>query len=261
MVRARDAWRHRTRTAGEPGSRNGASSFHLFWGLPAEPLLECSVILEVVVPPSVARLHFWALQVSFATGSQLHGGAHLGLQWNPKYPGGGAVNWGGYAPGGALLEGSKSALPSARRDANTRDYPWVPGHRYRLRVARSGESPGGLIAWRGTVTHLESGETVRVRDLHTKGEYLVKPMVWSEVFARCEHPTSVVRWSELAAVTAGGVDVRPEVVRVNYQSHADGGCDNTTAGVDEIGLLQVTNAGRRVPQDATLPVQVGAAQG
>lgn len=224
------------------------------WDLPAEPLLEVSALLEVVVPPAVSRLYFWALQVSFAGGAHLHGGAHLGLQWNPRFPLGGAVNWGGYAPGGSLLPGSKSHLPSARHDPNTRDYPWVSGHRYRLRVARSGESADGLIAWRGTVTHLESGETTRVRELHTRGEYLLKPMVWSEVFARCEHPTTVVRWSELAAVSADGRDLRPRSVRVNYQSRADGGCDNTTAGTDEIGLLQVTNARRRVPQDATLAV-------
>lgn len=247
-------WSQRQRTSGEPASRNGASSFHLFWDLESRPLLQCSAVLEVVVPPSNPRLYFWALQASFASGSKMAGGAHLGLQWNTKFPGGTAANWGGYAPDGSLLKGSRSPLPSSRKDPNTRDYPWVAGHRYRLQIARSGERPDGLVAWRGTVTHLETGEEVRVRNLHTRGEFLIRPMVWSEVFARCEHPTTVVRWSDLQAVTADGSDIRPGRIRVNYQSRADGGCDNTTVGVDEIGLLQVTNARRRVPQDAVLPV-------
>ncbi len=252
--RATDAWSRRERTSGEPGSRNGASSFHLLWDLPLQPLLECSAVLEVVVPPSRHRLYFWALQASFATGAQIHGGAHLGLQWNLHHPGGGAANWGGYASDGSLLGGSDSPLPSARRDPNTRDYPWRADHRYRLRIARSGESADGLVSWRGTVTHMESGEETRIRDLHTRGEYIINPMVWSEVFARCEHPTVVVRWSDLQAVTHEGVDIRPSHVRVNYQSRADGGCDNTTVGVDEIGVLQMTNAQRRVPQDVRLPI-------
>jgi len=252
--RATEAWSQRLRTSGEPGSRNGASSFHLFWGLPSQPLLECSAVLEIVVPPSNPRLYFWALQASFAKGQQIHGGAHLGLQWNKKHPRGGAANWGGYASDGSLLRGSESPLPSARQDPNTRDYPWIAGHRYRLRIARSGERADGMVAWRGTVTHIETAEEIRIRDLYTKGEYLIRPMVWSEVFARCEHPTAVVRWSEMQAVTADGVDIHPPHVQVNYQSRADGGCDNTTVGVDEIGILQMTNARRRVPQDATIPV-------
>ncbi len=213
------------------------------------------------MPPLSRRLYFWALQASFSSGNRMHGGAHLGLQWNARYPGGTAANWGGYAPGGSLLRGSESPLPSARRDRNTRDYPWVAGHRYRLQIARSGEAPDGMVAWRGTVTHLESGEETRIRDLYTKGEYLVRPLVWSEVFARCEHQTAAVRWSDLRAVTAEGTELRPSYVRVNYQSRADGGCDNTTVSVDELGILQVTNAQRRIPQEAMLPVPGGPGTG
>jgi hypothetical protein len=259
--RASEAWASRQRTSGEPGSRNGASSFHLFWDIPPQPLLECSAVLEVVVPPPTRRLYFWALQASFSSGNRMHGGAHIGLQWNARHPGGTAANWGGYAPGGSLLQGSESSLPSARRDLNTRDYPWVAGHRYRLQIARSGEAPDGMVAWRGTVTHLESGEETRIRDLYTKGEHLVRPLVWSEVFARCEHETAAVRWSDLRAVTAEGTELCPSYVRVNYQSWADGGCDNTTVGVDELGILQVTNAQRRIPQDAMLPVPGGPGAG
>jgi hypothetical protein len=104
------------------------------------------------------------------------------------------------------------------------------------------------------VTHLDSGEETVVRHLYAAGDRLIRPIVWSEVFARCEHPTVVVRWSELRAVALDGDQVPVTRVKVNYQSRADGGCDNTTAGVDELGILQVTNARRRVPQGAGLRV-------
>ena len=119
---------------------------------------------------------------------------------------------------------------------------------------RAQEAPEGLVAWRGSLTHVETGEETVVRDLYSTGTHLVRPMVWSEVFARCEQPTVVARWGNLRALDAAGREVRPGYVRVNYQSRADGGCDNTTVGVDELGVLQITSADRRVPQGAMLPV-------
>ena len=50
------------RETGEPASSNGASSFHLIWSVPPEPLDEVSATFELLVEPSVARLYFWALQ-------------------------------------------------------------------------------------------------------------------------------------------------------------------------------------------------------
>lgn len=255
--RLRALWASSRRTSGEPKSANGASSFHLVWEVPQVPLSEVAATLEVLDPPAVNRLYFWALQVSFATERRLQGGAHLGLQWNPRFPQDTCVNWGGYEPaerGSAILQGSDSELPSARKDPNTRDYPWKPGRRYRFRIARAPESPDGVRAWRGTVTDLETGEDTAVRDLFTGGTHLVSPMVWSEVFARCEQPSVTVRWSDLVAITADGEEVRPVRVRVNYQSKADGGCDNTTVGTDELGLLQITNVERRVQQGAIVQV-------
>ena len=260
LRRVRSVWSSNLRSSGEPRSANGASSLHLVWEVPQVPLVEVEATLEVLMPPSVRRLYFWALQVSFASERRLQGGAHLGLQWHPRHPGSTAVNWGGYHSGSAdrsELDGSDSDLPSARRNHNTRDYPWRPGRRYRLRVAPADEgapAPDGMSVWRGTVTDLENGEPTVVRDLYSHGAYLVSPMVWSEVFARCEHPSVAVRWSDLVAVTAEGETVRPAKVRVNYQSRSDGGCDNTSASVDELGLLQTTAVARQVPQGAILPV-------
>lgn len=219
------------------------------------PLREVEATLEVVAAPAVKRVYFWALQVSFATGPRLQGGAHLGLQWNPRYPGSTAANFGGYGPaerGTRMLEGSTSELPGPRRDPNTRAYEWEMGHRYRLRIAPAPRAPDGIRAWRGTVTDVDEGADQVVRDLYTRGEYLHTPMVWTESFARCEHPSVVVRWSRLRAVSTGGEELLPQHVRVNYQARSDGGCDNTTVGTDELGVLQVTAEQREVLQGAWL---------
>lgn len=241
------ASRVRPRTAGRPPSSNGASSFHLFWLLPGE-LVEVGATLEVVEPPRVDRLFFWALQVSFSEGGRRSGGAHLGLQHHPEHPGGGAVNWGGYRSGGGELDGSTSSLPSTLGNANTRDFPWRPGVRYRLRVHAA---PGG--GWRGAVRELPDGDEVVVRDLWADGDALVAPMVWSEVFADCDHPTTAVRWSDLSGLDRRGDEVRPSGLQVNYQDHAAGGCANTSSQADEHGVVQRTNTPRVVPQGALLP--------
>lgn len=255
--RMREAVTSGERTSGQPPSPNGASSFHLVWEMPQTPLLEVSTTLEVLQPPSVRRLYFWALQVSFVSERRMRGGAHLGLQWNPRHPDSTAANWGGYGPadaGATLLRGSDSPLPGSRGDHNTRDFPWKPGRRYRLRVAPSPEAPPDVHAWRGAITDLESGVETVVRDLHTTGAYLASPIVWSEVFARCEHPSVSVRWSDFRAVATSGEEIRPRYVRVGYQPRTDGGCGNTTVVADELGVLQVTSVRRQIPQGAYLPV-------
>jgi hypothetical protein len=255
--RFRSAAEVRQRTWGEPRSANGASSFHLVWEVPQTPLIEVSAVLEILQQPSVRRLYFFALQVSFASDRRLRGGAHLGLQWNPAFPDSTAANWGGYGPAdGAsrLLVGSQSPLKSSRNDVNTRDFAWKAGRRYRLRVAPSPDGPPDVHAWRGTIADLETGVELVVRDLYTDGAYLTAPMMWSEVFARCEQSSVSARWSDLRAVAASGEDVRPQRVRVNYQSRADGGCDNTSVIVDELGLVQTTSVERQIPQGALLPV-------
>ena len=247
----------RERTSGEPHSPNGASSFHLVWTVPQVPLKSVAATLEVLEPPANKRLHFWALQVSFAGEGRPQGAGHLGLQWNSRHPESTAANWGGYGPPSArrsLLSGSESALSSARNDPNTRDYSWKPGHRYRLAIMEADRAPDGLYGWRGTVADLESETEVIVRDLYSTGDHLISPVVWSEVFARCEQRTVTVRWSDLTAVTATGEEIRPRSVRVNYQSRSDGGCDNTSVALDELGILQSTCTRRQVPQGATLPI-------
>jgi hypothetical protein len=240
-------WR-RARTRGFPPSGNGASSFHLGWRLSpgAGHLVAASVTFEVVTPPLVDHLYFWALQVTFPGA----GAAHLGLQWNDRHPGFGAVNWGGYAADGSLLAGTESSLSSTPADPNTRDYPWKPRRAYRLGVHRAGEG-----MWRGEVTDLTTGEAVTVRELFAASPFLGDPMVWSEVFARCDDPSVAARWSDFEIRTEAGDRFAPTALTVNYQSHADGGCANTTSVPDDQGgVVQVTSNERTTPQGTALPL-------
>lgn len=229
------------RTTGPPTSSNGASSFHLWWDAPPVPLVAAEVTIEVVEPPRVDQLYFWALQVSFQRGPQRSGGAHFGLQHHPAYPAAGAVNWGGYAAAGGELAGSESALPSALGNVNTRTYRWEPGRPYRYRIGPapdptpSAEGDGIVDRWRGTIVDLATGRETVVRDLWVEADHLTGPMVWSEVFAHCDHPSAAVRWSDLEVTTADGSRVAVEAVRLNYQTHGDGGCANTDTSVDRSG--------------------------
>ena len=224
------------RTNGYPVSSNGASSMHLAWTPVTHPLNEVSAVIEVVVAPSVQQLYFWALQVDFVDrAGRSVGQAHLGLQWAPRHPGDTAVNFGGYSGGAypAELTGDTSALPSATGDENTRDYAWQTGHKYKLRIFGTGDG-----WWSGEVTDLDSSDVVLVRRLHAGGTGLATPVVWSEVFAKCDDPSSAVRWSSFSPKPAG--------LLVTYQSFNSGGCTNTTTQAGSRGILQRTNTPRTI---------------
>ena len=234
--------RDRTRTTGRPTSSNGASSFHLHWQLRGAPMLtEVRATLEVLVPPSVPVLYFWALQTGFSGG----GAGHTGLQWFPKGRGVGVVNWGGYRDGGGELDGSVSPLPAVDGNVNSRYYDWAPYQPHELRVFRSPDGPG----WRATV------DGTLIRDLYGPGDFLTTPIVWSEVFAKCDDPSVTVRWSGLRAVTVEGEELEPEGLVTTYQSYRDGGCDNTNFEVDEVGVKQITSVERVTPPGAVLPLR------
>jgi hypothetical protein len=203
------------------------------------PYQEVSVVVEVVRPPAVARLYFWALQVSFVAGDRDLGAGHTGLQWHPGAPAG-AVNWGGYyASGGGpagdgTLPGTGSVLPPVD-GPHTRHFAWVPGRRYRLRIWSPG--PG---KWRSDVTDLESGQSTTVRDLLVEADALTSPIVWSEVFARCDDPPTEVRWSHLQALGQDGEVRTARSVGLTYQAFDDGGCSNTETRVDGDCFVQLT---------------------
>jgi hypothetical protein len=224
--------RRRERTTGYPTSSNRASSMHLHWDPAPSPVREVTATLEIVEAPMVDELYFWALQVSFVERGRRVGAAHLGLQWYRLHPGGTAVNWGGYRDGAGELDGDESALPSATGNPNTRDYAWRPRTPYRLRITGDGDG-----WWTGSVTDVVRGEETVVRRLRGGGDALASPVVWSEVFARCDDPSVVVRWSDLSPA--------PPALRPTYQSHQDGGCANTRSSRDGDTWIQRTNVRRQ----------------
>ena len=226
------------RTTGRPPSANGASSFHLIWDVPPGlELVEAAVTLVVPEVPVVDRLYFWALQVSFPDGS----GAHLGLQWGAdpqrrmRH-----VNWGGYGPGGGELAGTASRLPSSFANPNTRDLDWRAGHRHRLRICR------GATGWAGWV------DDTLVRELDAAGGVLHAPMVWSEVFADCDHPAVSVRWCDPEVVTSSGRRLPVRAATARYQAGMDGGCDNTSSAAEAGCFVQTTSTARLTPPGARL---------
>ncbi len=222
-----------------PPNDHPASSFHLWWrGLDAGPaIVEASVVLEVLRPPAVDELYFWAMQVTLRDGAREAGGAHIGLQWNPKHPGSTAVNWGGYANIGdvtSVLGGSDSDLPSEPNDPNTRDYPWRPGQTYRLRVVKV------LNGWRGEVDDIDSGVVSIIRTLDVGGDRLDGLVMWAEVFAPCDAPPTVARWTSPQVRDANGRVYRPTAVGLTFP----GRCTNTDVADDGTGLLQFTSVAR-----------------
>ncbi len=255
------------RTHGTPPSANGASSFHLRWAFDpstsqrtGDGFDSAAVTLEVVEPPTVPRLYFWALQADFADGHRrAAGGAHLGLQWHPQYRGSTAVNWGGYRAGGGELPGSTSALRSTLGNPNTRDLHWAPRRRYRLRISKvtaahhpTEPAPEGIVAWRGSVVDLDAGDQVVVRDLYVPGDRITGVTMWSEVFARCDDPSAAIRWSDPEVMTAEQRVLAPDALAVNYQSYSDGGCANSNSFVDDVGVVQRTATERVTAQGARL---------
>lgn len=242
------------RTSGRPTSSNGASSMHARWVDVPSGATAVSARLSIEHPPQNNDLYFWALQGSFTTGETVHGAGHLGLQSISGHPSNSAINWGGYHQGGGELAGSESSLPSGRQNTNTRDYPWAAGESYTLTIERVGDA-----RWRGSVTHLESGEATIVRDLHCAGTELRHIVMWSEVFADCSaNPTEAV-WSDLQ-MQVGPDQIRwtPSAVTISYQRVADGGCSNTSVTVDPArpgAVRQRTNTARSTAHGQTLPLR------
>ena len=216
------------RTSGAPTSANGASSMHLWW--PASTAAQrVSVDLEVLDAGATSDLRFWALQVAFVDDrGTVVGGAHLGLQRHRHAPDG-AANWGGYGPGGAHHLESRSKLRGVAGSPNTYHYGWRPGEAHRLVIEGTGDG-----WWTASIVKVATGERTEIGRLHGGGSMLARPVVWSEVFARCE-VEAAARWSAF--------EPAPAHVVATYQSHADGGCTNTDVAVDDAGGAIVQRAG------------------
>lgn len=226
------------RSTGVPTSSNGASSMHVWWehAEVTAPTVVAAT-LEIVEPPTVDHLYFWALQATFIDATDRPVGvAHLGLQWYAAHPGHTAVNCGGYRPDerGELTAHAPSTLPSASGNPNTRDFTWRAHTPYRLAIHVDG---------RGTVTDLDRRRTTLIRRLDVTGATrLSNPVAWSEVFARCDDPSTSIRWSDLTPT--------PTALHATYQAAEHGGCTNTTTNLDlERGaIVQQTNTERTTPE-------------
>ncbi len=242
----------RVREHGLPPSANGASSFHIWWDVPEVTLAQVSVILEVLTPPATASLAFFAIQASFWSSEHHEGGAHTGIQWNPRHPRNLAINWGGYGHAGEVLPGTVSPLASTPDDPNTRDFEWVTGARYRFTIGVPITSIGRPSGWPARVEGLDTGEDLVIRELLCGGHHLRAPVVWSELFGRCDDPSIEVRWSEPRAVSLDGSDVPVDRGRVTYQAYESGGCTNTTVVTDRIGLVQRSSSTRTISQDEVI---------
>jgi len=232
------------RDYGKPPSTNGASSMHARWLRLPTRIEAVSVDFTILERPTSSDLHFWALQASFVEHGRPMGAGHLGLQHFQAHPGSTAVNWGGYGPDGTILTGSNSPLPSTPSNKNTRDYSWSAGRPYRLRIYR------GEHGWKGSVRDLEAETTTVVRELYAPSRHLDNIVVWSEVFAPCEGPSMSVAWSN-AIVTTETTTHAIEAVQLSYQSHADGGCTNTSTDLVGDAIVQTT-ATSRANADGTI---------
>jgi len=230
---------------------------HLWWSLPyGELLTEVSATLEIVEPPVVDRLYFWALQAAFVKPDG--GAAHLGIQHNTRHPGRTAVNFGGYKPRalGGQLDGEVSLLPSTPSDPNTRDFDWLSNRKYRLSIKRIEHTVSeGFYAWRGSIEDLLTGDYTVIRILFSQGGYIRGPVVWTESFARCEMPSVAAKWTDLEAVGERKGVIPVTSGSVNYQHFDAGGCDNTNMYVDGNGWVQQTTTERTVRTATVLSIE------
>jgi hypothetical protein len=78
-------------------------------------------------------------------------------------------------------------------------------------------------------------------------------MVWTEAFCRCEDYPVAAIWTDPLALDIDGVAIRPDSVRLTYQSETNGGCSNTDSYVLPQGLAQVTGVTRTNQEGSTLP--------
>ena len=223
---------------GEPGK--GVSSFHLWWqDAPPEPVVAVEVTLEVVEAPVVDRLYFWALQATFNDATTDHGGAHLGLQWNPRYPGSRAANWGGYANVGQWGVDPRGHSVAAPEHAERPEHPRLP-------VAAGRAVPLAHLAVRRRMARRDHRHDDRAHAARARPSHRRRPTdVADDVVGGLRPLRSPERDGALVEpewTTASGRVVSPTRVRVTFPSGGD--CPNTDVGTDGIGVFQRTNTPR-----------------
>jgi hypothetical protein len=239
---------------------------HLMWQLPADigPVVAAWVTFELTEAPRVDELYFWALQATFEDAAGVdYGAAHTGLQWNPRHPKNGAVNWGGYPSEHSNwkknLPGSEPTLPGFKDDPNTRNYPWQPHTPYRLSISAAPETtekhPRG---WRASVRNLITGDHTVLRDLWAEGDRLTDLCTWTEWFCGCDDPTVAVTWTGFRVMTEDGTEHEPTGMFLNHPS--DGNCTNVGHRIitqqPELVIEQRMNTVRELPHGTVVPIRL-----
>ena len=245
-------------TTGPPTSANGAASTRAWWTLTDNTAELCEVAATITIdraPEPGDNLTFFALQVFFDDATSGVSAAHMGLQWFDAHPGNTAVNFGGFEQGtGTELSGGPLTNPSTPGNANTMDFTWVEGRSYRYRIY---ESPivNTPKAWRAEITDLTTGTTTVIRDLYAGGTHMAAPLVWIENFNDCDGPIVCSTFTDMYGTECGtGTRVDATEVRADYQTCAQGGCDNTNQTAVTGGVGMCTNATRSTAQNTIIPI-------
>jgi hypothetical protein len=236
------------------------------WQLPEGigPVVSAWVTFELTEAPQVDELYFWALQATFedSNGTDF-GAAHTGLQWNPRHPKNGAVNWGGYPSEHSNwkknLPGSEPLLPGFKDDPNTRHYRWQAHTPYRLSISAAPDTDASHPrGWRASVRNLTTGDHTVLRDLWAEGDRLTGLCTWTEWFCPCDAPTVAITWTGFRVMTADGVEHEPTGVFLNHPT--DGNCTNVghriISQTPELVIEQRMNTVREIPHGTVVPIRL-----
>lgn len=239
-----------TRTTGQPPSQNQASSQYLIFD--PEYGAELTVNLEVLATPSQTRMINWIIQTDFTNDSDIVvGSGFLGLRYDPVFPNSHAVlASASSALDGSDLTGPTSALPSITGEPAVRNFDWVTGRRYLLRIY-----PYSGFQWRFEITDLTTSVTTVVRDISIPdGTYVRGAILYTEAFVDCQ-TTSSARWSNLQWMTVYEDDlITPTTAVAAYQGYAEGGCTNSNQTASGGGVVQATGVARTTPHNSTITI-------
>ena len=240
---------------GPPRSANGASSFHLAWEAPTGSWTGAEAVLEVIDPPAVPSLYFWALQVSFEDRGRAAGGAHFGLQWYSAHPGSTAVNWGGYAPDGRELSGTESLLPERDRELEHPGLRLASAHALPP-LGHTRGLPRSTIVGPGGPSHRPAVRRAHLRSRPDQRRVLVGGT--DGVVRGVRRLRRAARRRAMESACSGRFRRRQsqavDGVRVNYQAIGDGGCARTNSSVVGDAFEQRTGTERTTPQGSRLQV-------
>ena len=229
-----------------------ASSFHLFWQLPAPArtarLVEVSAVLEVVTasdcPGAVllgvaGRFSRWPREsgeggtpvcsgTADTVGERRSIGAAmrlLGLAGRccparcPPFPVSKTIpiRWSIAGHLGCRTGFGSIAPPTPPERGGPRSPTWRLDRPTVIRDLWSGHARRP-----GLLSRALSKARAQADAVAEEAGFLTGPMVWSEIFAECDAPSVTVRWSEFQAVDETGAVWRPDAVSVNYQPGRDG---------------------------------------